>query len=700
MGDRIFRLVFIFFASVFLLKPVCPQEGEIASPLPAKDSFSPGVDIKGTAAEGGREESPGEGEVPLPERMSREISLDLRGMEIIDTLKFLAKQGDLNIVATKNVKGRVTLFLKSVAIKDMIDIILLTNNLAMSVDNNVITIMTEPEYEGLYGEKYMDKRGVKVVAVKYADPKKMGTILNNMKSKIGKVIVDPDTATAILMDTPKKIKEMEDAINMVDIPTVKRIIPTVTKVFELNYAEAGDIKGELEKTLEENVGSVKSDERTNTLVITALPHNMEKVERLIEAFDIQTKSVFIDAQILELTLNDNYYYGIDWSKLFKGVDGLTLDGVYPFTSTSSSYMKLTLGELASDNYEATINLLKDVGKIKIVSSPQIYVNNNEEAKFMVGTREAYVTTTVSTGEVTTTTSESVEFIEVGVNLYVTPVINKEGYVRLHIKPEVSSVRDWLETSEGNKIPIVETSNVETDVLVKDGRTIILAGLIKETEEESESKTPLLGDIPFLGNAFRNVKKEKERKELVILLTPRVVAGGVEKFKKEQETAEGDNKEAEPVSLKVKEYALLEEDKEEVSVEEDISMEAPVEEVKEIEEDKVREDEVREEGAGGEAEEIRVEATEEDVTEGRKRGDLFSRYYQEGLSHEEKGDYKKAIEAYEEALNIVPDSAVINLRLADIYVNHVVDLQKAERYLKKYKAHEQLLNMEEKLDEGR
>ena len=190
-------------------------------------------------------------------------------------------------------------------------------------------------------------------------------------------------------------------------------------------------------------------------------------------------------------------------------------------------MKLNVGTLTNDKYSLALTLIRRVGKLKVVSSPHIVVCNNEEAKFMVGTRQAYVTTTITTGDVTTTTSESVQFIDVGVTLYVTPTINKDGFVKMHIKPEVSSISDWLTTTEGNKIPIVDTSNVETDILVKDGNTIILAGLIKKSTDKSSSKMPVLGNLPLIGAIFRNDSDSNQKKELAIFLTPHVISGSDE-----------------------------------------------------------------------------------------------------------------------------------------------------------------------------
>jgi len=116
-----------------------------------------------------------------------------------------------------------------------------------------------------------------------------------------------------------------------------------------------------------------------------------------------------------------------------------------------------------------------------------------------------------------------------VTLTVTPTIYKGDFIRLHIKPEVSTLRDWFEIQDESGtsqilLPEVDTSNAETTVSIHDGKTIIIAGMIKETVSDSESKIPFLGDIPFLGNLFKSTAKSTEMKELVIFLTPRVITG--------------------------------------------------------------------------------------------------------------------------------------------------------------------------------
>jgi len=311
-----------------------------------------------------------------------------------------------------------------------------------------------------------------------------------------------------------------------DLATVNRVIPTVTEKFELEYANAVEIKDKISEMLTKDVGSVVVDERTNQLIVTDLVHNMEKIKSLVQTFDSKTRQVFIEAKILEVSLNDEFSMGVEWSKIFRDSDNLTITGELPFSSpaSTSSSFKADAGTFTSDNYEAALELIKSVGNTKILASPHIAVCNKDEATFMVGSREAYVTTTTTTGEVTETKSEIVNFVDVGVTLYVTPVINKDGFIQMHIKPEVSSVREWLETSEGNKVPIVDTSNVETNVLIKDGQTIIIAGLIKEETRKNLSKVPLIGGIPILGIPFKTKSDQVKRKEFVIFLTPHIITG--------------------------------------------------------------------------------------------------------------------------------------------------------------------------------
>jgi type II secretory pathway component GspD/PulD (secretin) len=130
-------------------------------------------------------------------------------------------------------------------------------------------------------------------------------------------------------------------------------------------------------------------------------------------------------------------------------------------------------------------------------------------------------------------AETVSFVDVGMKLYVTPTIGDDGYITMKIRPEVSSVDRILRTSQNNPIPIVRTSESETTVMVKDGITITIAGLIEEREINKVEGVPLLCKIPILGYLFTNTSKQKEKTELVIFLTPRIMTGDVLSEEKEK-----------------------------------------------------------------------------------------------------------------------------------------------------------------------
>jgi type II secretory pathway component GspD/PulD (secretin) len=579
---------------------------------------------------------------PSLEGLSRKVSLDLRGMDIIDTIKFLAMKGDLNIATSKNVKGRITLFLNNVEIADVLDIILLTNSLACQKKRGIITIMTEAEYEALYGEKYSDKRQIKVIKLRYASASKVGAALDNVKSTIGKIIMDDMTGTVILIDTPEKLREMEAVAFDLDRGIIEKQPPTDTKVFELQYAKVEDISSTLSEALTPDIGSIRKDERTNKIIVHDLPYKLKEIEQMVAAFDTRTREVFIEAKIVEVTLKDEFAMGVNWENVFKTVSDIGLVGTFPIsfpTGVANTFGKVSIGtwkegfftDEGTDEEEwhpgrldprkanAALTFLNTIGEVKVISSPHIAVCNNEEAQIMVGTRQPYATSTISQSETTATTSWSAEFVDVGITLTVTPTINKDGFVRMNIKPEVSTLRDWFEITDDTgtvqiKLPEVDTSNAETDVMVKDGRTIIIAGLIGETTYDNEDKFPVLGNVPILGNLFKSKSSGIRTKELVIFLTPHIILN-----EKELPTAKG------------------------ISFRKDVpSISAIVKE---------REDDIR--------------------------------HFKLGLSYEQSEDYLSAIREYEEVLEINPASAITHLRLANIYKDHIKDSRKAQYHFKQH-----------------
>jgi type II secretory pathway component GspD/PulD (secretin) len=467
--------------------------------------------------------------------LKNNISIDLRGMDIVDVLKFLAIEGGLNIVAHQNVQGQVNLLINDVTVGDTLEILLSMNNLAFVVQENVIKIMPGDVYTVLQGVNFYDARRSVTHQLKYASASATATLLGNIKSDIGKIVFDDSTGVLVLIDTPQKLAEMDDLIQKSDLPTLTRQLPTETRIFELKYAKVEDVLEEISEVLTADVGSVRTDVRTNTLVTTDLPHKLLELEIILEAFDRKTREVFIEAKIVQVTLSDAFKWGIDWDKLFsfdyQEDETRRKFSIKPDISLSpgltGTFGKLTLNTVGTSNLTAVIEILATAGETKILSNPHIVVEEDQEATINVVTRQPYSQTTTTTTDAATTESTEFVFEEVGVKLSVTPTINSDNFISMKVAPEVSSITSFFPSdTDTNRVPVVETSNAETTVLVKDGITVIIAGMIKDNKTRSVNKIPLLGDLPIIGNIFHNTSDTVTRTETIVFLTPRIITGEI------------------------------------------------------------------------------------------------------------------------------------------------------------------------------
>ena len=508
-------------------------------------------------------------EAPRP-GMEGNISLDLKNIDIVEALKFLAMKAGVNIVTTNQVKGRVTLRVENTPIKDIFDVMLRANGLAYELKGTIYNVMTEEEYNALYGKNFADIRQVKIFKLDYAIPEQIFNLCDTLKSAVGRVLVNTESGTVVVMDSPEKIKQIEEAIKSFEKETV-------LKVFAINYAGAKDIAEQLKTQLEaKKVGFVKADERTNQVIVQTLPERMKQIEALIRDLDKKTKEVLIDTKIIKVKFTDNLTESVEWEGLFNlGIshgltylgsypfssvqsssdawrsrnvvweggltaDGTTVEGVgnvgsYPFSGTTTNIFggtkkvgteEMHIGYVGKHDFDFLLNYFQELGETQIISTPKVIVVNNQEARVHVGEKQAYVTSTTTTGQTTSTVSEEVTFVDVGTQLYVTPTINEEGYVTLKLKTEISSVVDVLVTPTENRIPIIDTSVAETTLMTKDGTTVVIGGLRNEERGKQVTKIPVLSSLPLLGKMFTSSNPTRTRTELLILITPTLVEGDV------------------------------------------------------------------------------------------------------------------------------------------------------------------------------
>lgn len=407
------------------------------------------------------------------------VTMDFKDADINNVLRILSYKSGMNIVAGKDVTGLVTIRLTDVPWEKALDVILRTYGYTYEREGNIIRVTTTANLEN---------------------------------------------------------EEL------------------VTEVFPLNYANAKDIPDAIKEMLSSK-GKVKFDERANLVIVTDIATNIYKIRQVIEKLDKRTQQVNIEAKIIETTLDKDDNLGINWTTSITAT-GAERPTTFPFkrsaaggsyfpvgdtsASATSTVGKIvasnttafptalpanfTLGTLDFSSFQAVLQVLKSKTNTKLVSNPRITTLNNKEAKITVATTYNIPTyeRNSSTGNYEITGYQEKEL---GILLTVTPHINPEGYIVVKLNPEVSAFTqfDTFTTSGGTiQAPRYTVRKASTEVMVKDGDTIVIGGLIKENETDTVVKVPILGDIPVLSLLFKKKEKAIEKTDLLFFITVNLV----------------------------------------------------------------------------------------------------------------------------------------------------------------------------------
>lgn len=299
----------------------------------------------------------------------------------------------------------------------------------------------------------------------------------------------------------------------------KKAMPQ-TRVFFLNYAKASDIKPQLDSVAaaEKRAANCIVDEANNALVVTDSSMGIEDTARLIKSLDRKPKQVVIEAKFVEMKLQDDYHMGIQWSAI-GARNGVVSAAEVSIPFAQTVYGAFSLGKVTSNSrLEATLLAAAEKGKAKVLSDPKITTLNNKEANINITEQTPYTTEEWSATTPPVRTIKS-EYVTTGIILKVTPVINSDGRILMKIKPSVSQV---AKTTIIGLAPGIDTREADTNVIVRNGETIVIGGLIKDTQANTVFKVPLLGDIPLLGWLFRKKSVTRSRIELLIFVTPRIM----------------------------------------------------------------------------------------------------------------------------------------------------------------------------------
>ncbi len=298
-----------------------------------------------------------------------------------------------------------------------------------------------------------------------------------------------------------------------------------SRLYHLNFAEAAELAKTVEKALTSD-GTVNVDARTNSLLVNDTEDSLLELAGLIEELDRPTPQVMIEARIVEATTNFARQLGIRWGFNYSrtGADEqIDISG----TDTGNSLVNLPSTTVyggvgisfatlsGSLDLDLELTAMEDKGWGKIVSSPKIATLENNEAIIKSGVRIPVQQVTVQDGVGTTET----DFVEAVLSLKVRPQVTSQGRIILDISAD-RSVPDWGRVVDG--FPTILTREAQTQVMVKDGETVVIGGLLQETEGEDISRVPVISDIPIIGGLFKSKSKILDTEELLIFITPKLI----------------------------------------------------------------------------------------------------------------------------------------------------------------------------------
>ena len=433
------------------------------------------VDVRApasTPAAEARSQSPEDRSAAEKNYTGQKISLDFKDADIKNVFRLLAEVSGLNLIVTADVNRRVTLRLLEVPWDQAMDLIISTNGLDKEQIGNVVRISTASTFKSERSD---------------------------------------------LLAAKKAREDFE---------------PLQTVYFNLNYATAKELESKIKSLMSRRSdAALVVDERSNTVMVRDIQKSIEDVNALVSKLDLRTPQVLIESNLIETTPTFSRALGIEMEALFN--DGRVRSSSRfvanpPFaggpqpTPTVNQLIIPTSGfrfGYFGNNITSVLSAAEAEGNVKIISRPSVVTLNNKESQIESANIVRIRTSAATVGE-----AGSLREIRAGITLKVTPQVSADGFVLLNITAK-SSTLDFGRTVDG--IPQENTREAKANVLVRDGETVVIGGIMKDTNSNSDSGVPYLKDIPVLGWLFKKSSWQKDFEELVVFITPRIIAAGSE-----------------------------------------------------------------------------------------------------------------------------------------------------------------------------
>jgi type IV pilus secretin PilQ/predicted competence protein len=427
------------------------------------------------------------------------VDLHVNDEDLANVLEMLSIQSQKNIVASKSVTARVTANLYGVTFFEALDAILNVNGFGYVEDGNFIFVYTTKELEEI--RKAQRVKVSKVVTLNYLNAVDAAEFVKPLLSEGAQIKTNGKTG---------------------------------------NFPSPGEVP----LGNEEFAGGA-------TLVITDFDDHIGEIESLLHQLDTRPAQVLVEATIMQTTLSEDNAFGVDFSiiadmnfgdffkiggpiqaanALIGGTNTPGRDAALPDDRNAGAISSnvgntagpagLKLGIVKGD-VAVFMRVLDEVTDTTVLSNPKILALNRQPARVLVGRKVGYLSTTSTD----TATTQTVEFLDTGTQLYFRPFVSNEGVIRMELKPQVSEavIRDSHDAAGKDvTIPDEITNELVTNVMVHDGQTIVLGGLFREAIQTTRRQIPFLGDIPLIGYAFRGNEDNTQRNEIIFLITPSIV----------------------------------------------------------------------------------------------------------------------------------------------------------------------------------
>ncbi|MBN2312304.1 MAG: hypothetical protein JXM79_00150 [Sedimentisphaerales bacterium] len=396
--------------------------------------------------------------------------------DVRKALAMLGSQCQKNIVPSASVNGSLAFRrLTNVTFEEAMEAIL-GDNAMYEVQGNLIKVYTKEEYKKLM--EAPERRIFKIFTLYYISAAEAKKLLTPVLSGTGAI----ETTTAAITDFPT---------------------------------------GE---SISSASGGGDATAMNDTIVVFDYPENIEMVGEMLGDIDIRPLQVLIEATILSATLTEDTQFGVDWQLLLGNANtaGQTFIGSKTkdfITSTNLSQVVTKSGGFAigfaHDNIASIIKAIESVSDVTILANPKILAVNKQLGQVYIGTKVGYESqTTVS---MDTQLTSQVEFLDTGTKLSFRAYIGNDGYIRMDIHPKDSSGN-----LKENNIPDETSAELLSNIIVKDGETVVIGGLFRDTITSNKTQIPILGDLPIVGGVFRGVNDQVKREEVIILLTPHII----------------------------------------------------------------------------------------------------------------------------------------------------------------------------------